>query len=300
MPICTEEDIRYCFRLLLGREPSPEEWKGHKLLAGNKLDAVVSTYINSLEFKNRKMQTITKPLLVEFPEFKIYVHPDDLNISVAIALIKSYEPHVTSVMKRLIISGMTFLDVGANVGYFSLLAASMGAKVIAVEPSINDVKLLYLSAALNGFEIEIYPFAAMHRHGLISFASDIVKFTECDLQDILQCDLVFAEKLDNLVEKADVIKIDVEGADYLAMKGALRLLESKPIVFAEFAPPALGCISRVSGEDYLRLFLDYGYDISVITFEGEVIDCQRDINKIIKIYNDLKVDHIDILFSPGS
>ena len=52
-PKATEADIVYCFRLLLGRFPSKHEWLGHSLQKGCDLQAVVRTYLSSLEFANR-------------------------------------------------------------------------------------------------------------------------------------------------------------------------------------------------------------------------------------------------------
>ena len=49
-PVATVDDIRACFRLLLGRNPNPEEWRGHSSRAGEPLDGVVASYAGSLEF----------------------------------------------------------------------------------------------------------------------------------------------------------------------------------------------------------------------------------------------------------
>jgi ribosomal protein L11 methylase PrmA len=46
-----------------------------------------------------------------------------------------WEPRTTNYIKKHLIKGHTFVDVGANVGYFSVLASELGAKVLAFEPS---------------------------------------------------------------------------------------------------------------------------------------------------------------------
>ena len=48
-------DIYYCFRLLLGRNPSKEEWPGHSGFVGTNLTNLVSSYLSSAEFKNRNL-----------------------------------------------------------------------------------------------------------------------------------------------------------------------------------------------------------------------------------------------------
>jgi FkbM family methyltransferase len=295
MSICTEEDICYCFRLILGREPSPEEWQDHQVHVGKDLQAVVEHYITSLEFKYRNLGGLPEPKLAELDSYKMYVDPNDPHIGNPIAEGKPYEPHVTRAIRNALGPGMTFLDVGANMGYYSLMAASLGAKVIAIEPLQSNIQLLNRSMKANGFDMEIYPFAAMDRRGLIPFNhvfSDGQVFPTEDQRYSQYGDFVYADQLDNLVENADIIKIDVEGADYLAMRGASRLLALKPIIFAEFAPTSLKEISGVAGEGYLQLFIDHGYNIFVL---GEsIIDCGNDINKIMKIYRESMGDHIDL------
>ena len=53
----------------------------------------------------------------------------------------------------------------------------------------------------------------------------------------------------------------------------------------------------MSGEKYLELLIDSKYNISVITLDGTIIDCGKDITKIMKNYRDAKTDHIDIFAS---
>jgi len=57
-----------------------------------------------------------------------------------------YEPHVTAVVRKLVRPGHTFLDLGANIGYFTLLAASLvgeSGKVISVEPNLENLRLTW-------------------------------------------------------------------------------------------------------------------------------------------------------------
>ena len=77
----TQEDIFYCFRLLLGRPPNREEWDGHAGQAGSDLDAVVRNYLNSLEFSRRAERLWTHRLndrvsLAKLKGFSIYVQDE--------------------------------------------------------------------------------------------------------------------------------------------------------------------------------------------------------------------------------
>src|SRR5215470_14352271 len=162
----TKTDLLYCFRLLLGRLPGEAEWSLHQRWVGQPLKDVVTLYLQSLEFTNRRL--LKPPLLdlqiVDLPRFRMYVAPTDLAVGKNILACQTYEPPVTRAVERVLRSGMVFVDVGANVGYFSLLGASLvntTGKVFAFEPSETNVKTLHLSAVLNGFQnIQVFPLAA--------------------------------------------------------------------------------------------------------------------------------------------
>src|SRR5580704_6315530 len=71
----TAEDIFYCFRLLLGRSPNPEEWPGHSSRAGEDLENVVSSYVTSREFAARSLLNRTyheQVELVRLPRFSLF------------------------------------------------------------------------------------------------------------------------------------------------------------------------------------------------------------------------------------
>ncbi len=308
---CTEEDIFYCFRLILGRNPSEIEWDGHKTHAGNKLENVVASYTSSLEFKRRRLGALerTEHILIDLDGYKMYVSDSDTAVGVHISWNKSYEPHVTKAIKAVLEPGMYFVDIGANIGYFSMLAAFMvgsAGKVFAFEPYQYNVKLLHHSATVNGFSnVEIFPFAVANINGLLLYSNEasngkIEAITDLDMS--LSSNLTYSVKLDDFlqVDRLDVIKIDVEGAEYMALTGAKNLLRKhRPIVFSEFSPSALKATSNVSADDYLKILLvDDDYIISVIDEHNGMIACQNDIARVIQLFEDAKTDHIDIVAQP--
>jgi FkbM family methyltransferase len=140
----------------------------------------------------------------------------------------------------------TVLDVGAAIGYYSIMyAAWPSAKVYAIEPStinyadltpniapfknIVPIKVAALDRA-GGVEIALpKPTTKEYRHspenpGQISIHGDSSLFRE----------VVPAKPLDDMFETADYIKTDTEGADLLVLKGAERLLrEARPVLQIE-------------------------------------------------------------------
>src|SRR5271167_126778 len=79
----TYDDIFYCFRLLLGRNPNPEEWPGHSSRVGEDLENVVSSYVTSREFAERGLLNKTyrtEVELVRLPRFSLFASDDDLAV----------------------------------------------------------------------------------------------------------------------------------------------------------------------------------------------------------------------------
>jgi FkbM family methyltransferase len=208
---------------------------------------------------------------------------------------------------------MTFLDIGANIGFFAMLAAkAVGptGRVFAVEPFQNNVKLLYLRARANGFEhVDILPFAASDRGGLLAFDNmDSNGWTtepRAELRFVLTTTLVYGARLDDVlrdVARVDAIKIDVEGAEYRALRGSRQLLErSRPAIFSEFSPPALELVSGVDATTYLQMLLiDHHYGLETLNFDGTATACGRDCARVIRAFEQSGVDHIDIVARPAA
>jgi FkbM family methyltransferase len=269
-------------------------------------------YLSSPEFKNRRLGVTaeTDQALVSLEGFEMYVSPSDLAVGKHIYAARSYETHVTEAIKQRLGPDMVFIDIGANIGYFSLLAARLVGKegrVVSFEPFQQNVQLLHASLKLNGFDnVEVYPFAVADKNALLAYdnmgSNGVVSEAASDLSSLLLTTLVWSITLDSLLRDIpgiDVIKIDVEGAEYLAMIGGLELLKKcRPTIFSEFSPPALENVSKVSAEIYLQLLLiDERYFISVINPDGSLIDCGRDIHKVIGYFEDSGSDHIDIVAS---
>ena len=305
------QDIYYCFRLILGRNPNPEECKGHSGMSGVELTQVVKSYVQSLEFQNRNLlHSCAENIAIRNIEnFQMYVDLNDQAVGAPIAN-ASYEPHVTDVFKKHLKPGMKVLDIGANIGYFSILAAKLvgdTGQVFAIEPNMENCKLLQASKDLNKLDqLLILQFAAGHTTGLLTLNTSYSNGTTSTLSnnvDVLMASkTVSAIKLDNLREfdaGIDFIKIDVEGAEYSALFGAKELISKfKPIIVSEFSPTAMPSISGVDGATYLNFLCSLGYEISVIKFDGSIQKNHSNIEAIMNEFFNAGVDHIDILAMP--
>lgn len=310
--VASAEDIFYCFRLLLGRHPHKEEWSGHSAREGADFDEVVKGYVNSLEFSRRLQGLIENKfddrlVLKELDGFKLYVQPSDLAVGRPIMEGGVHESHVTAVFRNRIGTGMSVLDVGANLGYFTMLATSLvgpSGHVMAIEPNPGNIKLLEASRRANAFaNVTVVQAAAGRELGLLmlntSHSNGTTSALSNELRALIDSVTVPSMKIDELMpqdRKLDFIKIDIEGAEFNALLGAAKTIQRwHPIIVSEFAPDMMPMIAGVDGPAYLQLLIDFGYKIAVIEQDGTLTDCKQDIAQIMNAYEQSRGDHIDIL-----
>lgn len=313
MPDTTPEDIFYCFRLILGRSPNQEEWKGHSAHAGQTmLEDVVMSYVNSLEFARRKNNFLSKSwdadlFLKQLDAFSIYVRDGDAAVGRDVKK-GDYEPHVTRIFQERVKPGMYVLDIGANIGFFTLLSAALvgpSGSVMAIEPNPENAKLVELSRRANGFEnVTIVQAGAGRALGLLvlntaysngttsALSDDAAQLADATTVPCLRIDDIFPED-----KPVGFIKIDIEGAEYNALLGASKLIKRcHPVIVSEFSPSLLQGISGIDARDYLKFILDFGYRVSIIEHRGDPAACGQDIDKVMNAYEKCGGDHIDILF----
>lgn len=309
----TPEDIFYCFRLLLGRPPNPEEWEGHAAYAGSDLDAVVRSYMNSLEFSRRAETLMSHRLndrisLASSKGFSIYVNDDDTAVGQHVKR-DVYEPHVTAVFRDRLRPGMHVLDIGANIGYYTMLSASVvgsSGSVTAIEPNPDSAKMLEASRRANSFDnVLVIQVAAGRELGLLvlhgSYGNVMTSAAPDDAKALINSTTVPTFRVDDLIPRnknVDFVKIDVEGAEYNALLGASELIKRcHPTIVSEFSPSTMPGISGIDGRGYLRFLLGFGYTIAVIEGGGALRDCNADPERVMDAFTSRGADHIDILLS---
>ena len=309
----TPEDIIACFRLLLGRAPNREEWRGHSAKAGQALPGVVAGYVNSLEFARRgllRLDHLGQLTLTELPGFSIYAAAADDAVGRHVQA-GVYEPEVAAVFRGILGPGMGVIDLGANIGYFSMLSAFLVGEqgwVLAVEPNPANAKLLEASRQANGFDhVTVCQVAAAAAPGLLALHASGSNGTTAGLPDdvdaLLAAVTVPCVRVDSLLQadrQVHLIKADVEGAEYNALRGCTGVIaRDHPHLVTEFSPGLLPGISGISGPEYLRWVAGLGYRISVIQPDGSVGPPQ-DADAIMAEHDARESDHLDLLASPDS
>jgi FkbM family methyltransferase len=311
----TTSDVRACFRLLLGREIDAEGLLLFRARLGpGVLARDLAREIMSSEEFLRAHQDILQPrvgltTLVAGQGFEIFVDPRDWAVGSPVARTGNYEPEVTATIRSLLEPGSSFIDVGANIGWYSLLAASIvgsTGQVMAVEANPQNCDLLERSAKHNGYDqIVVIPFAASDSLGVVALRTDSTNGAIVPLDGISQsmtCSYVTpARPLDDIVSEAklsrlDVMKIDVEGAEPQVLRGAAKSIgRFRPTIVSEFFPLGLGQPPEYEGAiAHLRHLRELGYELSVVGREGQFDD-----HKILELVTSVPaVDHLDLLAVP--
>lgn len=195
---------------------------------------------------------------------------------------ESFEENTKNLIMNTVKCGMVVLDIGANIGYYTVKMASIvgeQGKVLAFEPNSLMVEELKNNIELNNFKnIQIHEIALSNISGNLTFYNpSIGKEAHGSLKqnktfDFTDTKEVKAERLDMVlknagIDKVDFIKMDVEGAEYEVLLGAKELLSSdnKPIIIFESAENLCYAFEH-KVFDVLKLVSDYGYEIENIDF----------------------------------
>lgn len=153
-----------------------------------------------------------------------------------------FEREQTAAFATAVKNGCVVFDVGANVGYYTLLSSSLvgeSGRVVAFEPAVRNIHYLHRHVKLNGLRnVTILPAACSDATGATSFSAgrNSAEGHLTQGSDDALSGPVVTVSIDDFVcatrLSPNVLKIDVEGAEHLVLKGASATLEhAKPAVF---------------------------------------------------------------------
>ena len=255
-----------------------------------------------------KVFDLSQKQLVKFDSFSIFVMPNDY-IGESIIRNKSYEPHVTEIIRQKLQPGDVFLDLGANLGYFTMLASTIVGEdgfVLAFEPNPQNQQLIYASIRENQTQnIKIFPYA-------VSNVEDILRFTNVGSNGGVVTKhsttqnhymLVPAVIIDHILkdcDKVDLVKIDIEAHEPQALEGMKDLIaRTRPTILTEYHPWAIKHNSPVPPENYLDQIQNLGYKISIILPNGNLKSTENN-GQILAYYRSLNSEtaHLDLLAEP--
>jgi FkbM family methyltransferase len=220
-----------------------------------------------------------------------------------------WEPDATAAIQSFLHENATVVDVGANVGYFSLLAAlavGRAGVVHSIEALPSTVQLLRRNVALNdASNVMIHPVAAGDTSGEVEMfrAKDAFLGSSSTKSGESSEGLVPLVTLDGLLQEVDgaavsLLKIDVEGDGAAVLRGARRILGQMPsrsAVLVELTPEDFSR-GKEDGESALELMSRLGFTASVVPNEYSARRYADARVKPPRPLNGQPVDWTDVLF----
>jgi FkbM family methyltransferase len=192
--------------------------------------------------------------------------------------------------RKLVAPGMVVLDIGANIGYYTLVAAKLlrgEGRVHAFEPSPENYRLLVKNIEANGFtNVTAVPKAVAGENGRVELFLDGLNFggpslSRRNIPETAGSIFVEAVTLDAYLAqtsepRVDLVKMDTQGTEGRILEGAARTLESsRPKIIMELWPFGL----RNMGTDPLALLgrlRARGFRVHRILEDGDVAAAEDD------------------------
>lgn len=200
-----------------------------------------------------------------FGKYIFYYLVNDKYVGQRIALEK-YEPYETQLILRQTKKGNIVIDVGANIGYYTvLLADKVGktGKVYAFEPDKVNFEILKKNIEANNLKnVEIINAAVGSKAGKLKLHKSKENLGDHKLyktplgsaaSPLDEGETVKIIKLDDFIkEKMDLMKIDTQGWEPEVIEGAKKIIsKNKPIMFLEYSPASYQ-IAKLDGQKMIK------------------------------------------------
>ena len=237
----------------------------------------------------RVLRSLSKSNFVEIEGRKMFVHGND---GFALSIFKVYEPEQTEVVKKFVKAGDIVIDIGAHVGYYTLLFAQIvgnKGKVYSFEPDPENFKLLKKNIEINGFQNVILEQKAIsNENEKVQLFIDKENRGENRIYDAKMNDTnesiqVESVRLDdyfqNFKQEINFIKIDAEGSELDIFCGMTSIIgkNSNLKIITEYFPFLIKKFG-VEPKEFIHSLSELGFQLYDILDESKI-------NKFIDINN---------------
>lgn len=273
-PISTSDYLLWAYRLLLGREPE------HAGSIAAWTDAsrreIVERFLDSPEFL---AQHSPHAWMAEKRDFwfiaelangvRFWLRANDGPRSRAV-LSGAYAPDETGFIRRYVKRGMNAVDIGADIGWFTVnMAALVGpaGHVDAFEPRPEVAHHLQRTVAENRYaNVAVHRYALAGEDGygtLVRDGDGLTRMARGELAAAAATEPVALRRLDSVVwGTVHFIRIAIGGGEKLVFDGADLILDrDRPVILSRLDDAGLGQTSQVSAADYVRIFEHRDYEV---------------------------------------
>jgi FkbM family methyltransferase len=214
--------------------------------------------------------------------FKMFVDTRDIGIAPHLLLGGHWELWISKLFCELLRPGMTVVDVGANFGYYTLLAAAgihLDNHIHAIEADPHNFEILNKNVEVNGYQsfVKTYHCAALNvrrevtfhqyrnhfgSNGIFSDPADSRIASKVQVQGV---------PLDEMITTpVDLMKIDAEGCEPLIFEGMQELIRRSPNlqILMEFAPHMIR--ATIDPAEFLRRIRRAGLSVQAVSHESKL------------------------------
>ena len=198
-----------------------------------------------------------KPEFVMIYGKKVYIGDDLIELA---RQKEQYESETTEVFKKMIKPGDTVIDIGANIGYYTVLASTLvgpTGKILAFEPSKQYFVLLEKTLKENNIKnVQAFQKAVGRKKSRGKMISDV----------LVSGDDVDVVSLDEFIhEPIQFIKMDIEGHEMEALNGMLKTIRKNPnlVLITEFNEYTLRA-AGVSPDKFIALIKALGFTTTIL------------------------------------
>ena len=233
--------------------------------------------------------------------FRLTLDPLD---SLELSIFRSYEPFETALLTDAIKPGMRIADIGANIGYYSLLFSKLTGDtgfVFAFEPDPANFALLQKNLAQNGRENVI----AFNRGASSQSGNSFLYLSNENLGDHQAYDAgegrhkidIAMVRVDEVVEAPlHLVKMDIQGFEFHALQGLPKIIQASPdlIILTEFWPAGLKRAGS-NAREFLALLRSYQFEIFYINEYANRLEVADDELPIASLFPGTRDTHESIL-----
>lgn len=224
------------------------------------------------------------PLLINVQGHRMYVGAATVDFAPARVRSRPYEKYQTELFRKIVKKGMVVVDIGASIGYYTLIAAELvgeNGKVFAFEPEPENYALLVRNIEANGYKnvLPVQKAVSNKVETTRLFLSPDGNtgwhriYDSQDGWDSIEIETVTLDEFFKDKEgRIDVIKMDVEGAEMAVLQGMSHILKGNDNlkIFTEFMPMLLEKFGS-SPEGYLSQLIKHGFKLYGIDEQKEQI-----------------------------
>jgi FkbM family methyltransferase len=276
--------IVWAYKLLLDREPESEDVIAAMQTAWGTTRDLRRALMASPEFRGKNLASLaytpeSNVVIAQLPSsLRLFVDLSDVAIGLNIARGR-YEASELAFVQRYVKRGQSVLDIGANIGLFSIVMGDLvgpEGRVHAFEPLQQNLTLLERSIRENRMEARITV-----RRALVGDAAGERQLVSLSLQEgamnsggaylqtpgtpvpaghTVESVPMVTLDTEDIRSPVSFIKIDVEGAEPFVFRGAKRLLAAdRPVILCEINPRQLERVAGCTGSDFIAELAALGY-----------------------------------------